>query len=100
VVSSGSLRQQLGQLEDARLLRHDGVMVLKLLALQLLAQRGVLLLELAEAADIGPVGGPHEMGEHMHFAEDAADQGVAGKGMGQQGPIGRRNVAALACLDP
>ena len=59
-------------------------MVLKLLALQLLAQRGVLLLELAEAADIGTVGGAHEMGEHMHFAEDAADQGVAGEGVGSR----------------
>ena len=75
-------------------------MVLKLLALQLLPERGVLLLELAEAADIGPVGGTDEMGEHMHFAEDASDQGVAGKGMGQHGPIARRNIAALARFHP
>src|SRR6201999_3970242 len=32
--------------------------------------------------------------------EDAADQSVAGESMGEQGPIARRNIAALACFPP
>ena len=75
-------------------------MVLKLLALQLLPERGILLLELAEAADIRPVRGTDEMGEHMHFAEDASDQGVAGKGVGQARPNSRPEYRRAGALRP
>jgi len=71
----------------------------RLQLLELTLQLRVLLFELAEAADIGPIGGADEMGEHMHLAEDAADQGVAGQGVSQQGPIARRYIAALARLE-
>ena len=71
-----------------------------LLAQELFAQGRILRLERAQPADVGPIGRAHQVGKHVDFAEDLADQRVVGGRMGERRPVAARNVALLDGVAP
>ena len=92
--------ERLVEQPDLLVARSEAVAQLALLRLELRRQRGVLFLELAQAADVGAVRGSHHMGEHVHVAERPAHDRVGRGGMAQRRPIGAGNVAALDRVVP
>ena len=92
--------EQVAQLADPGVARGDAVAQMVLLADELFAQGRVLRLELAQPADVGPIGRAHQVGKHVDFAEDVADQRVVGGRMGERRPIAARNVALLDGVTP
>ncbi len=92
--------EQVAQLADPGVARGDAVAQMVLLAQELFAQGRVLRLELAQPADVGPIGRTYQVGKHVDFAEDVADQRVVGGRMGERRPIAARNIALLDGVAP
>ena len=92
--------QQVAQLADPGVARGDAVTQMVLLAGELVAQRNILRFQLTEPPDVGPIGRAHQVGKHVDFAEDLADQRVVGDSMGERRPIAARNIALLDGLTP
>jgi hypothetical protein len=78
----------------------EAVAQLALLCFELRRQTGIVLLELAQPADIGAIGGSDHVGEHVHVAERLTHDGVGRRRMAQHRPIGAGNVAALDGVFP
>ncbi len=71
----------------------EAIAQLALLQFELGRQCGVLLLKLAQPANIRAVRGADHMGEHVHIAERFAHDGVGRRRVAEDGPIGARNIA-------
>ena len=56
--------------------------------------------KLAQAADIGTIGGADEVRQHVHLGEDSANQRVISRRVRQRCPIGTRDLTALNRLPP
>jgi hypothetical protein len=97
---AGLPRQHLVEPADRRVARREAVMQVPLLALQLGDERRIVFLELAQAADVGAVGGADQVRQHVHVAEDALDDVLVRLRMRQRRPVGARNVTLLERLVP
>src|SRR5262249_12484556 len=96
----GPPRQHVVEAADGLVPRREAVLQLPLLALQLASERRIVLLELAQAADVGAVGGADQMREHVHVAEGALDDVLGRLRMRQRRPIGAWNIALPERLVP
>ena len=71
-----------------------------LLALHLVPQRRVLVLERGQPTDIRPVRSANQMRQHMHVAERPTNPAQPHIRMRQHSPIRTRDIARLAMLRP
>ena len=71
-----------------------------MLALDLVLEPDLLVFQGLQAVDVGAIGGPDQMGKHVHLAKGQLAQIFGCCTVGHQGPVGTWHIACLEAFRP